>query len=156
MIWCKRRLTLKETISFLKGGLASLYGFYSQLISSHTTALFSPNLFDSVTLSLARGGIIHLDFSFFWIQVISPHRTHVYAPHSAQQPVKTHAFCSDWQISQLHVVPRVVSKFGLPKGISLNSSRHALIQTHFHSSICSNTWFLPCISKPHWRQNERE
>lgn len=54
--------------------------------------------------------------------------------------------------NQPHIVPRAVSKFGLPKGRSLNSSRLALIPTHFHSFICSNTWFLLCLSKPHWRQ----
>lgn len=61
--------------------------------------------------------------------------------------MRTHAFCRDWQRSQLHIVPRAVSKFGLPKGNSLNSSRHALIPTHFHSFISPNTWLLLCLSE---------
>ena len=82
-IRCKRRrLTLKETIYFLKGGLGSLYGFYSQLISSHTTALFSPNLFDSVTLSQVTewwdhpfGFQVSFEFRLF------PNTGHMSVPH---------------------------------------------------------------------------
>lgn len=130
----------------------SLHLLLTMTVSIHTTGLSSHNLFNSVTIS-SQGSDHQFRFHVsFFIQVISSHRTRRYAPHLASQPVKTHAFCRDWQRSQPHIVPRAVSEFGLPKGSSLNSSRLALIPTHFHSFICSNTWFLLCLSKPRGRR----
>lgn len=145
----------KDTIPFLKAGTSPVFK-----ASIHSWFLFIPlgflvTISLIVTSSLAGGGIIHLDFLFLLYSGYFPIQDTCLCPTFSSAGRAT-LFAVTWQRSQLRVVPRAVSKFGLPKGISLKSSRHALIQTHFHSSICSNTWFLPCLSKPRWRQTGGE